>query len=127
MRGEQRPCKFGPNCNKLAQGMCTFYHPPSDMNNMQPHQSRNKQGSGFNHHSYQGNFQTKNFNQNNQNFNQGNYHQSNPRQQGNNFNQNYNQNQNFGQKGFREGAGSEDMVQKQLCRNFHLGTECKYG
>lgn len=31
-------CKFGPRCNKLAQGLCTFKHDPADRNqiNNQP-------------------------------------------------------------------------------------------
>lgn len=129
--GEPRQCKFGPNCNKLAQGTCTYYHPPSDMNNMPPQQPRNPQGSGsgFVHHSYQGNYQPKNYNQNNPDYNRdnrsSNYHQNNPRQPSNNFNPNYNPNQ--GPRGFKEGIGGDDVVQKQLCRNFHLGIECKFG
>jgi len=93
MRGIQRPCRFGPNCNKLAQGTCTFYHPPSDMQS-QPPRGQQGQGSGFQHHSFQGNYQPRNFGQN-PNYQQGN----NPRQPQGNFNPNYNP--NIGSKGLK--------------------------
>ena len=26
--GPTKPCKFGINCNKYKQNMCTYFHPP---------------------------------------------------------------------------------------------------
>lgn len=97
MRGD-RPCKFGPNCNKLAQGTCTFYHPPSDMANMQSQQPRGSQGqgAGFQHHSYQGNYPQRQFNPN-PNFSQGSFDRGNPRPGG--YNPSYNP--HMGPKGFK--------------------------
>lgn len=109
--GNQKPCKFGPNCKHFAMGTCNFYHAPGGGGKPnQPWTNNDPNQSGFGHRRDRNPNQNPNFNSNNQpNFNQsGGYNNNNRPPQNKAYNQ------------------SDDGIQNQLCRNFQLGLECKF-